>query len=409
MKDAAVLTTLLIALAAPAAHAQTANSRVQQRATQPVRQVQPAPAAPIATPAVRAAAAQVTPYGTAAKQTLPANLFKMEDRAIIIVGGKQVAAGDVKRQLVSELRQTSGPVTSARTASRAPTQPVLDLTGGPFGGGFNGFFKPRPRRPQERITATGGIAGASVAGPGRETLASKPALSYADMRNYCKTHPIEISRVRGTLTPNGRFTIEGICFGDESGAVDVIGQFSGGHMPLLFESWSDIEIHAFVPPVSGATDHAVAVTVVRRTDKVRSAAAQAKFVATREIVPVPARYWTPSPDFVQVDMDEGGGNLFTGFTVWGAGPPEARISPFSVQVNPNCALDSAGWSVRSGRLEAFTGWEDGPPYHSNVNVAWTPHCVIHTTNYIVSKSSERICDVDFTLSAWASCPVGVAP
>jgi hypothetical protein len=405
MKDAAVLAILLTALAAPAAHAQTANSRVQQtRATPSTTQVKPVPAATGVNPAIRATTApQVSSYRAATKQTLPANLFKMEDRAIIIVGGKQVVAGDVKRQLLSELRQTSGPVTFARTVSRVNTQPVRDVPGGV------GYIKPKGRSPQDRITATGGIAGASVAGPGLERLANKPALSYTEMKNYCKTHPIEISRVRGTITPNGRFTIEGICFGDQTGAVDVIGQFPGGHMRLLFDSWNDVEIKVYVPPVSGATDHAISVTVVRLPDNVRSAAAQANFIATREIVAVPARYWTPNADFLQIDVDQGGGNIFGGFTVWGSGPPEARLAPFSLHVNPACALDSAGASARTGQVLAFTGWEEGPPYQANVNVAWVPRCVIQTTNYIVATSSQRICSVDFSLSAQASCPVGVAP
>ena len=408
MKDAAALAILLSALAAPAAHAQTVNTRAQQtRATPSATQVKPVPAATVVNPAARAATTpQVTAYRAASKQTLPANLFRMEDRAIIIVGGKQVVAGDVKRQLVAEMRQISGPVTSARTVSRVNTQPVRDLIPG---GGIGSLIKPKPRSPQDRIKATGGIAGASVAGPGLETLANKPALSYTEMKNYCKTHPIEISRVRGRITPNGRFTIEGICFGDQTGAVDVIGQFPGGKMRLLFDSWSDVAISAFVPPVSGAADHVIALTVERFPDKVRSAAAQANFIATREIVPVPARYWTPSADFLQIDVDQGGGNLFTGFTVWGSGPAEARLAPFSLHVNPACNLDSAGASARTGRVEAFTGWENGPPYQANVNVAWTPRCVIQTTNYIVATSSQRICSVDFTLSAQASCPVGVAP
>jgi hypothetical protein len=404
MKDAAVLAILLISIATSAG-AQTASSRVQQtRATPSTTQVKPVPAAAGVNPALRAATTpQVTAYRVAGKQTLPANLFKMEDRAIIIVGGKQVVAGDVKRQLLSELRQTSGPVTSARTVSRVNTQPVRDVPGGV------GFIKPKGRSPQDRITATGGIAGASVAGPGLERLSSKPALSYTEMKNYCKTHPMEISRVRGTITPNGRFTIEGICFGDSSGEVQMIGQFPGGMIRLPFDSWSDVEIKAYVPPVSGATDHAIALTVVRNPDKVRSPAAQTKFVAAREIVPVPVRYWTPSADFLQIDVDQGGGNLFTGFSVFGTGPAEARLAPFSLHVNPACALDSAGASARTGQVLAFTGWEDGPPYQANVNVAWVPRCVIQTTNYIVATSSQRICSVDFTLSAQASCPVGVAP
>jgi hypothetical protein len=397
MRDTAVLAILLTSLATSAG-AQTASSRVQQK-----------PATTVS-PAVRATtAAQVTPYGAANKQTLPANLFRMEDRANIIVGGRQVAAGDVKRQLLSELRQTAGPVTSARTVSRMTTQPTRDNSGLGFPGGLGAKIKPRVRSPQDRITATGGIVGASVAGPGRETLANNPVLSYTEMRNYCKTHPIEISRVRGTVTPNGRFTIDGICFGDQTGEVQVIGQFPGGNMLLSFESWSDVEIRAFVPQVSGATDHAIALTVIRHPDNVRSAAAQAKFVATRAMVTVPARYWTPSADFVQIDVDQGGGNLFGGFTVFGSGPAEARVAPFSLQINPACALDTAGMDVRTGQVLAINGWEDGPLYQANVNVAWTPRCVIQTSNYIVATSSQRICSVDFSLNAQASCPVGIAP
>jgi hypothetical protein len=403
MKDAAVLAILLTSFVT-AADAQTATSRVQQSVTQPVRQAQPAPAAVGVEPAARAATTtQVTTHRLATKQILPANLFRVEDRAIIIVGGKQVAAGDVKRQLVSELRQTTGPATYARTVSRVTTQPVRD---DPRGGGF---ITPKGRSPQDRITATGGISGASVAGRGAESLAGKPAHSYTEMKDYCKTHSIEISRVRGKITPNGRVTIEGICFGDQSGEVLLIGQFPGGNMRLPFDSWSDVEIRAFVPTVSGATDHAISLTVIRLPDRVSSPAAQAKFFATREIVAVPARYWTPSADFIQIDVDQGGGNLFTGFTVFGSGPAEARLAPFSLHVNPACDLDTAGAAARTGQVLAFTGWEDGPLYQANVNVAWTPRCVVQTTNYIVASSSQRICSVDFTLSAQASCPVGVAP
>ncbi|MEO8016329.1 MAG: hypothetical protein ABI769_00820 [Pseudomonadota bacterium] len=397
MKDAsAILTVLLIALPAMAANAQTATS--------PVRQVRPVPS--VTTPAARTTttttATPVTPYGTAAaRQTVPANIFKLEDRAIIIVGGKQVMAGDVKRQLVSELRQTDGPATIARTRSRAQIPVGVPVRDDPTSG-------IKQRRPSDRLI-NGGIAAASVSGQGREALIDRPAMSYADMQNYCKVHPLEITRIRGTITPGRRFTIEGNCFGDQTGAVEVIGQFPGGNMRFVFDSWSDYEIRVFVPPVSGATDHAIALTVVRLPDKARSPNVQAQFIAAREIVSVPAKYWTPTADFLQIDIDQGGGNIFGGYTVFGTGPAEARLAPFSLHVNPACGLDTAGASVRSGAVLAINGWEDGPPYQANVNVAWAPRCVIQTTNYVVASSSQRICDIDFTLSAQASCPVGVAP
>ncbi|HEV7606245.1 MAG TPA: hypothetical protein VGO61_02865 [Steroidobacteraceae bacterium] len=414
MKNArAALAILLTTLAATAA-AQTATRAQQVR---PVPQIRPtAPATRTST-----AALQTTPYSTVSQQVIPANLFRMEDRAIIIVGGKQVVAGDVKRQLAAELRQTAGPVTTMRTASRLAGQPVR---GGSFGGGFGplgplikpgegGSHKAPPpkaiRPPSDRIDARADSPSAAAIGLGRESaIAAKPALSYTEMKNYCKTHPIEISRVRGTVTPNGRFTIEGNCFGDTTGAVLVIGQFAGGNMKFVFESWNDVEIRAFVPAVSGVPDHVMSLTV-ERSDKARSPAWQTRFVATREIVPVPANYWTPSADFLKTDVDQGGGNLFTGFVVFGSGPAEARTAPFSLHVNPACGLESAGAVVRTGQVLAFNGWEDGPPYLANMNVAWTPHCVVHTNNYIVASDSERICSVDFTLSAQASCPVGVAP
>jgi hypothetical protein len=229
-----------------------------------------------------------------------------------------------------------------------------------------------------------------------------------DAINYCKTHPAEISRVRGIVTPNGRFTIEGMCFGDQTGEVQAIGQFPGGNMRLVFERWTDGEITAFVPPVTGAVDHAIALTVVR-LDKTRSPAAQARFIATRHVVPVPARSWNPSPDFLMIEVDQGGGNIFSGFTTWGVGS-DSRVAPFTLLINPACEFDSAAWSWSTGHVHAVNGW-DNPvsPHQANLEAVWTPRCVTQTTNYIVATSSQRICSIDFKLSAWASCPVGLSP
>jgi len=393
---------LLLLAIAGAASAQTATNGVrQQRAVSPAQRAATpvTPATTIARPAITAVNTQPALAG---KMAIPANLMSVEDRAIIIVGGKPVAAGDLKRQLHAELRQQSVPGSAKLTRTPARVAPVgVPLRDDP---------RIRPKiGATDRIEATQHAPGISGAhGGGRDTLHARPAMSYMDAVNYCKTHSAEISGVRGTVTPNGRFKIEGMCFGDQTGAVEAIGQFPGGNMRLVFERWTDGEITAFVPPVSGAVDHAIALTVVR-LDKRRSPAAQAYFIATRQQVPVPPRSWNPGADFLRIEVDQGGGNIFSGYTVWGAGA-DSRVTPFTLFINPACALDSAAWNSSTGHVTAFNGWHDpGPPNQANLEVVWTPRCVTQTTNYIVASSSQRICSIDFQLSAWASCPVGVAP
>jgi hypothetical protein len=49
---------------------------------------------------------------------LPIDLFQIDDRAIIIVGGKQVTDGQVKREIAAELERLSGPPHTFRPAVR---------------------------------------------------------------------------------------------------------------------------------------------------------------------------------------------------------------------------------------------------------------------------------------------------
>ena len=401
------LAALILALAALPAGAQTTTSGVrQQRALSPAQRAQaPASAAAPAT-VIRpeATAVQAAPYvaAVAGKQTIPANLFSVEDRAIIIVGGKPVAAGDVKRQLVNELRQQSVPATVTYRRINAANVPAgTPIRENPGGGMGNG------RQSRDRIEANTRIPSAGAYTNSRDSIKAGPALSYTETLNYCKTHPAEISHVSGTVTPTGRFKIQGICFGNQTGLVEAIGQFPGGMMGMVFDRWTENEIIAFVPPVSGAPDHTIALTVVR-PDKSRSAALQARFVATRQQVMVPARLWSPNPDFIRIEVDQGGGDIFTGFKVWGAGSA-SRATPFSVSVNPYCNLDGASMTTRTGRVDAFNGWENGPPNQADVEIVWTPQCTTHTSNYILASSSQRVCSIDFTVTAVASCPIGLAP
>jgi len=376
-----IVATLLVL---HAAHAQT-------QATPPPRISAPAQRVQARTvPAIPGSAVE-----SGARVTLPADFLDADDRSIIIVGGKPVTAGSIKQQFITELRQASTPASSRVTRPPVPALPVLDN-------------EKHLRQPIERATAVKQLPRVGRPLGDRGEAVAQPSHSYVYMLNYCKTHPAEISRVRGTVTPNGRFRIEGSCFGEKTGRVEAIGQFPGGNLGLVFESWTDSEIGAFVPPVSGAADHTIALTVVR-ADQSRSPAAQAQFIATRQQVAVPAGFWTPNPDFSAIEVDEDGGNIFTGYKVWGAGSPQ-RSTPFSLRINPACALETASWSSRSGSVDAFNGWDKpGPPNTAQVEVVWTPRCVIHTNDYVFASDSQRVCSVEFSLSASAQCPVVLTP
>lgn len=407
MKRIPDLTAVILALVSLHAAAQTPASSVsRQRAVSPSVRAQ-APAATAAAPdtatAIRPEAAiqANTNAAVSGKQIIPADLFSVDDRAIIIVSGKPATAGDVKRRLIDELRQQSVPKTlTFRRAQREDAPVGTPIRENP-GAGMGNI-----RQPRDRIEATSHVPSAGAYANSRESIKATPALSYTEMLNYCKNHPAEISHVSGTITPNGRFKIQGICFGDQTGIVEAIGQFPGGNMRLVFERWTESEITAFVPPVSGAPDHSIALTVVR-ADKSRSPAIQARFHATRQQVPVPPRFWSPNADFIKIEVDQGGGNIFSGYTAWGN--HGSRSSPFSLLINPACELDGASLNTRTGRVEAFNGWENGAPNEANVDIIWTPQCTTQTTNYVFASSSQRICSIDFTVSATASCPVGLAP
>ena len=377
--------SVVLLFALSTAHAQTATP--QQRARIPQQRAHATSAPVLQTqPAV----------DVATKTTLPANLFSVEDRAIIIVSGKPVPAGEIKQQLQSELRQASTPATAKVTRTPPQGAPVRDLPGR-IGGSVSDRVDVTREPPR--------VGGSRLS---RDAITAHAGRSYADMLNYCKTHPAAISRVRGTVTPNARFKIEGECFGEQTGRVEAIGQFPGGNMRLVFEGWSDSEITAFVPAVTGAADHAIAISVVR-ADGGKSPAAQAQFVATRQQVAVPPQFWSPNPTFTAIEVDQGGGDIFSGFRVFGAGSPQ-RSTPFSLTINPACELDSAAWSSSIGHVDAFNGWDKpGPMNKASVDVVWTPRCVTQTTNYVFASSSQRVCSVEFAVSAWAQCPVGLAP
>jgi hypothetical protein len=350
-------------------------------------------------PLAPAAAPQTPDTPGKAKFVVPDHLLTMDDRALIVVNGKPTPVIEIKRELASELRRQSGTPRSAstsRSTARASKAPMKH-PGGQF----------KPTFPAGSLTPPPGPRIQTTVVPGVTTSMRVRQEEIYNPKTYCRTHAPAIMGIQGVLTPNQRITIDGVCFGDHGGEIQVIGQFAGGNMKLAFERWADGEIVAFVPAVRGAADHSVAVTVVR-ADRTRSTAAQAEFVAARERVEVPAHYWNPNESFSHTEIADGGGNILTGYVSHGASAGSFS-TPFSISINKACGLDNVVWTSTVGRIDRLSGWEAGPPNQADISVEWTPRCITHSKNYIFASVSQRVCSVEFNLKAWAACPVGVAP
>lgn len=376
-----VICASLACVAATSAIAQSASRPLEQAVRTPAEKRGPPP---VAKPAEAAA--------------LPDNLFSMDDRAIIIVGGKEIAVGQIKRQIRADLQRTAGPPHVYNVPARTP------------GASLPQTMERKPAG--ERVVSATDVRAIGTETPGsRSRKPKEPSegdLAIAGELKCLDNLPPRVTRLDAALTPGGTAILQGRCFGDRAGRVEVIGQFPGGKLLPAFKSWTDRRIEMQVPAdLRDASDHAVAVTVVT-ADGGRSTALQGRFVAARSRVQVPERNWTPSALLNPIAIDRAGGNIFTGSKVWGANAANYE-SEYRVAVNPDCALEDMATTARRGRVHKVLGWEDGPPHESSVRLVWSPACTTHTISYGIGSSSQRICSADIELTAWAVCPVGRSP
>ena len=325
-------------------------------------------------------------------------LLGMDDRAIIIVSGKQTTAGDLKREVKADLARLAGPPKTVKGGARK-----LD------------FAQPTPQNTMQHSPGGGKKSSLSaksenlVSLPGKDTSrlkADAQHVSISEMR--CPNNgkgPPKISEVQGKLIPGKRVTIWGECFGDRTGRVEIIGQFSGGKLNPAFVSWDQNSIELEIPAnIRGAADHAVALTVVTADDKT-SAAMQAQFVAARERIEVPASQWAPNGAVDITDVTNSGGNIFSGFTAVGIGG--GLKAKFNLRLNPQCALDNLEVSTTAGRVSSVSGFENGPPNEAAIDVNFSPTCTTKTFNYVVGSDSTTWCHIAYQLHTWAYCPAGL--
>ncbi len=348
--------------------------------------------------------------------SIPNNLFNFEDRAIIIVGGKQSTAGELKKTLLAEIAKKAGPPKTIKGGARTLDLAEISLTKVPRN-------LPSPPRTMELPSAPGRqrppisqTASASTqaaigsgsalnvpASRGSETINSVSALRCLD-----KGPPL-IDEVEKRLKPGTRVMIWGRCLGDRPGRVEIIGQFPGGKLTPAFTSWEMTGVEIEIPAnVRGAIDHAVAVSIVTADGKT-TPAKQAQFVAARERVDVPERLWSPAAKF---ELAATGGAASTNAAYSG------QLSK-TLRINPQCALYDMDAVVLAGAITQIRGWDaPGPLNEASVSLDWVGTCTEKTTisqsNYVVfqgavSLSYESACRVAFQTQASAYCPAGIAP
>ena len=317
------------------------------------------------------------------KASLPGNLFQMDDRAIIVIGGKQVAAGDVKRDILQRLPLPSRPARSVSVPSRRGSSPL-----------------PTASSALSAVAPPLGLQRADGSVVGRRVEASSID---------CSRGPTP-GGAQSAIKSGEQVVIFGACFGNQPGAVELIGQFPSGSLRLSFVTWKDSEIVATAPPVRGVTDHTAALTIVRADGK-RSTTTQIRFVAPREHIEVPSGLWSPSARLTWSVVSDGDGPLPA---MPGSGVPGNGSSEFRLRVNPACTLDTMEALPALGDVLTITGWEGSTPFEANVKIAWSPEIQTITTEsthvlWAKSISLVRIRRMDFSIRAWADCPLGIRP
>jgi hypothetical protein len=346
------------------------------------------------------------------------NLFNFEDRAIIIVGGKQSTAGEIKKSLNAEIAKKAGPPKTIKGGARVLDLVALNITKGAVN-------SPAPLRTMERPTPPGKqrapisqttsastsaqaaiSSGSSLGVPasrGAEVVNSVSALKCLD-----KGPPL-IDEVEKKLKPGTRVMIWGRCLGDRPGRVEIIGQFPGGKLTPAFTSWEMTGVEIEIPAnVRGAIDHAVALSIVT-TDGKTTPAKQAQFVAARERIDVPERLWSPTAKF---EVSATGGAASTNAAYSG------QLSK-TLRINPQCALYDMDAVVLSGAITQIRGWDaPGPLNEASVSIDWVGTCTekktISGNDYVVFQGAVSVvfdsaCRVAFQTRASAYCPAGIAP
>ena len=328
----------------------------------------------------------------------------MDERGIIIVGGKPLTVGELNKNLYADIAAKAGTPKTIKSRARKLdfVQPVLQNTlQQNIGANSQSFISARPEN----------LASLSTPGTPKISIDAK-AINYSELKcpNQGKGPP-KISEIQGKLIPGKRVSIWGECFGDRTGRVEIIGQFSGDKLTPAFASWDQNLIEIEIPAnIRSASDHATTLSVITADGKT-STSVKVQFVAARERIEVPAYMWSPGARF-ELAANEN--------TTMDQNSARAGQTSKNLRINALCALETMDAVVATGGVTEINGWEQGPPNEAAVTLKWVADCSGQTVttrspsgflglDATFNATAYSVCRVDFQTRAWAYCPVGIAP
>ena len=367
------------------------------------------------------------------------NLFDMDDRAIIIVSGRQTTAGALKKSILAEIENKAGPPRIVHGGARKPV--LMDAHPEHLDASATQRVNPaiagQAQLRVERATAAG--SGAPSLSTRSQSVMPIPPLipavpplwakgTFAERANHAKTDAINeftcadkgppaIAEIQGKMKPGQAVVLQGRCFGNQAGRVTVVSSyFPGGKLELTPAAWDMNEVKVALPGnLTGMPDHTVYVSVTTAGGKASSTKGGA-FIALREHIVVPSRLWgldkgVYAEKTIDIQRTTSGFLGTTLLIAWD--PAEVARSQFVLNVNQSCALDTMDVKVYLGEVRSASGWENGPPYQGVVSVAWRPRCVdtktVETGLFVDDIEQRNVCAISFALNATANCPVGVSP
>jgi hypothetical protein len=421
---ALLLAMILVGLASTSLLAQNTPAKINwgntETPTNPApggtfKQTAPAQRAQITQPAQTSVGVKPV-QNTSANKALK-NVFDMDDKAIIIVSGKKTTAGELKKKIHAEIAKKSGPKKTVKAGARKLDLVALNVSQASLAGttiqarekaGRASAFAVVPVV-QSTMSRTTPTKPGSLDKSTPVTAVAKTNNSAIDKEAKCLDKgPPRIIQVLGNLKAGARTSIQGWCFGDRLGRVEIIGTFPAGKPVLPVIAWDMREIVFEIPVIRHVTDQTVSVTVVSAEGK-SSVNAQAQFVASRERVEVPDGLWSPNASFELSSAQ--GGNAVENKAYAGQVVKKLRI-------NPQCTLSDMVVDAQAGGINNINGFDQGLTNEASVSIDWVGACINTTTitshhDFIVQEGDDyswsSACRASFQARAWAYCPVGIAP
>jgi hypothetical protein len=434
------LSTVIVSFSCALVHAQNAPAKINWGATEGTTNSAPASTFRQAAPQQNAPQQATTQQSETMRANQPAfkaaagaqsvtqkksmsakHLMSLDDRAIIIVSGKQTTAGAAKKVFQAEFAKKIGGVKKINSGPRRVDLSKFHVVSATHrvSTGKASVFAPPPTMHTQSLSTP--AQGSDRATQGTDRAAPKVAAIRGMNHALCKDKgPPTIDKLSGDLVSGRAVGIYGRCLGEKTGSVQLIGPFPGGKMNLPFKHWDSTGVILDIPSnIRGIQDQTVSISVITAEGKATSAL-PAKFVAARESVDVPERFWAPTAGF---GLEEGNsydtvdtGTLNLDFQLaFNANHAYQGMTPKTLRVNPQCALDTMAVDAQAGSILNISGWENGPPNEANISIKWQGACqgMAHTLHTIGVSDGERTinasCKVSFKVSAKAYCPLGISP